>query len=196
MIFNEKALMRLIKRYFKNGLIYGCDDERYLFGGGYWRAAIDINKTPKTITGELLKMTGIIPTPGTYLSIDKDNLVQYAFTDPQEFALWNEDSLIPLKVTPVIYGESERICVDSNLNTYGINQSFLDVLDQDSITDEEEKFRGPFYDEYNEKFIWFNDLCVFKVWDSFKQRERTEGRGAIDSIAGKLPADLHYTFHG
>lgn len=191
MIFNEKALIRHMKIALKNGnLIYGQIGELIVFGGTTWRGCIDEEFMTQGIYGEMLKTTGVFPRPGEVFTINKEKIAQYTFTDIGEFKGGDEEDLI---VTKIIYAGDRRILKgkDGLMEVY---EGHVNMLDQSAVTDEEDKFTGPFYDVLRGCVFWHNDTCALKVYDQYQNEDRPELL-YFSKIENELEVETRYTFH-
>lgn len=196
MIFNEKAFIRHLKRHKKSGIIYGRNEDNYLFGAGVWRAAINENKVSMNIFGELMKLTSLYPQKGYTFECVDGELAQYRFNDPMEWE--TPQDLIPLSVYDIVIEDSYRVLADIEGNIRLIPDVFVQMLDKEAVTDEEYMFKGPFYSESEEMFVWYNDSCIMKVLARDQEAiETSEKVKALEqAIAAGFSPSCKYTFHG
>lgn len=193
MIFNEKAFIRLLKRTFKTGLIYGYIDERYIFGGDNWRAAIDEDYVTPLIIGELMKLTGLYPKEGSVFTINKEKMAQYTFTDPREFS--KPDDGVRVGVTDITLSEYMRVTRLVREEKLGVLfEDFIQLLDRSNVRDDEDIIEGPFYSITQENYYWFNDTCILKVTDEYKE-VYNETLEMLRKYSTVFPVNAKYTFH-
>ena len=190
MIFNERSFIRLLKRELKTGLIYGYLEENYVFGGANWRAAIHQDKVTQGILGELMKMTALYPKNGAVFTVNKEKMAQYTITHPREFK--EPDDGHELGVTDIIINDYLRVTAGSELRL--IFEDFIQVLDQDSVTDEEYRYEGPFYSESEDNFFWKNDTCILKVSNEYRG-VYNETLDLLRKMNVAFPINERYTFH-
>lgn len=193
MIFNEKALIRMLKQAFRNGnLIYGQIDDYILFGGTNWRGCIEENFVTQGIYGEMLKLTGIYPKKGSVFTINKERIAQYTIVDMAEFKDGvNEAS--EMMVSKIVYDNYKRILIgkDGLLEVY---EGHVEMLDQTYVTDEEDRYEGPFFDSYRNQVIWRNDVCELHLLKQYTDEECPELE-TFEKIIPELEYDGKYTFH-
>lgn len=191
MIFNEKALIKMLKAAFKNNnLIYGQIDDYVVFGGTTWRGSINEEFMTQTIYGEMLKLTGIYPRQGYVYTINKEKVAQYTLATLGEFK-GNAD--IGLITTKVIYDNYKRILAHQD-RLFEVFEGHVEMLDQSAVTDSEDRFTGPYYDPNLELFTWSNDECTLKLYDQYKNDEAPE-LVSFEKIISELEPDPKYTFH-
>lgn len=191
MIFNEKAFIRLLKRTLKTGLIYGYIDERYIFGGDNWRAYIHQDYVTQNILGELMKLTGLYPRPGSVFTVNKEKMAQYTFTDPGEFEVPLDG--MRMGVTDIVLNDYMRVTSQNKILRM-VFEDFIHLFDKDYVSDEEDMYEGPFYSPTEEKYYWKNDTCLFKVVDEYKDIYN-ETLEKLQECLPLLPIAEKYTFH-
>ncbi len=191
MIFNEKMLIKMLKAAFKNNnLIYGQMDDYIVFGGTTWRGSIEQNFVSQTIYGEMLKLTGVYPKAGAVYSINKEKVAQYSFYELYEF---KGNAEVPLITTKVIYDSDRRILAHKE-RLFEVFEGHIEMLDQSWVTDEEDRFTGPYYDDQNDLFTWSNDTSTLKAYNQYRD-ENVPELEVFEKIKEYLEPDPKYTFH-
>lgn len=196
MIVNEKSFIRLMKKTLKVGLVVGFEERTdggwYLFGGPDWAAAFHEDKIGKNILGDTMKLCGFIPKNQDIFTVFKDQICQYSIKDANMF------TAIPallkrVGVTELILYDNFRI-ISSPEGLKTVNDYFIQMIDMESVTDEETNITGPYYSVSEEAFTWFNDCSMLKVYYR-RSEEDLKDLYLKELQTIRLQTSIRHTYH-
>lgn len=177
MFLDKSILKRLMKQAYKdrNGLRVAMNADSLYMCGGYWETEIKLAFLTKEIKAQIIELAGELPELGeTYSATKEGNQMEEGVRRTVEIDNRMNEGMKITDFYMDIHGRMCRIIQDDVGNTYTINRTYIDIIDNGAIDEDKGEYSASGYlDKSHTSINYMNNACKFRAY-LIKDAERKD----------------------